>query len=148
MPFRASGWGPGLGRDGGGCWGVLPACGVGGDPGPRGWWQGGPLSSSPPPGPGSAVQTAPPAPWLTPAEPPRSHTAPYTLHGPRRKKVVEGSGVGEGGEVRVLHTHIHVAARTQEVGVQQKHWLSSRILCARLSQRLPCEYRSWHCSDI
>lgn len=63
----------------GGCWGALPACGEGGDPGPRGWWQGGPLSSSPPPGPGSAVQTAPPAPWLTPAEPPRSHTAPYTL---------------------------------------------------------------------
>lgn len=88
-----------------GCWGALPACGEGCDPGPRGWWQGGPLSSSPPPGPGSAVQTAPPAPWLTPAEPPRSHTAPYTLHGPRGKKVVGGLGVGEGGEVRVLHTH-------------------------------------------
>lgn len=44
-------------------WGVLPACEEGGgDPGPRGWWQGGQLSSSPPPGPGSAVQTAPPAP--------------------------------------------------------------------------------------
>lgn len=42
--------------------GVLPVCEGGGDPGPRGSWRGGPLSSSPPPAPGSAVQTAPPAP--------------------------------------------------------------------------------------
>lgn len=78
------------------CWGVLPVCEGGGDPGQRGWWRGGPLSSSPPPVPGSAVQTAPPAPWLTPAEPPRSHTAPYTLHSPKGK---------EGGV-----THIHTAS--------------------------------------
>lgn len=49
------------GDSGWGCWGVLPVCEGGGDPGQRGWWQGGPLSSSPPPVPGSAVQTAPPA---------------------------------------------------------------------------------------
>lgn len=44
------------------CWGVLPVREGEGDPGQRGSWQGGPLSSSPPPVPGSAVQTAPPAP--------------------------------------------------------------------------------------
>lgn len=44
------------------CLGVLPACEGGGDPGQRGLWRGGPLSSSPPPAPGSAVQTAPLAP--------------------------------------------------------------------------------------
>lgn len=77
------------------CWGVLPVCEGGGDPGSRGWWRGGPLSSSHPPAPGSAVQTAPPAPWPTPAEPLRSHTAPYTLHGP----------MGERGGV----THVHKA---------------------------------------
>lgn len=68
------------------CWGVLPVREGEGDPGQRGSWQGGPLSSSPPPVPGSAVQTAPPAPWLTPAEPLRSHTAPYTLHSPEGKE--------------------------------------------------------------
>lgn len=66
--------------------GVLPACEGVGDPGQRGWWQGGPLSSSPPPAPGSAVQTAPPAPWPTPAELLRSHTAPYTLHSPKGRE--------------------------------------------------------------
>ncbi len=79
--MRDSGWG---------CWGffggVLPACEGGGHPGPRGCWRGGPLSSSLPPAPGSAVQTAPPALWPTPAEPLRSHTAPYTLHGPKGKE--------------------------------------------------------------
>lgn len=44
------------------CRGVLPVREGEGDPGQRGSWQGGPLSSSPPPVPGSAVQTAPPAP--------------------------------------------------------------------------------------
>lgn len=81
------------GDSGWGCWGVLPVCEGGGDPGQRGWWQGGPLSSSPPPVPGSAVQTAPPALWPTPAEPLRSHTAPYTLHGPKGKEDGEGGGV-------------------------------------------------------
>lgn len=66
--------------------GVLPVCEGAGNPGPRGWWQGGPLSSSPPLALGSAVQTAPPAPWPTPAEPLRSHTAPYTLHGPEGRE--------------------------------------------------------------
>ena len=83
-----------------GWWGVLPVCEGGGDPGPRGSWRGGPLSSSPPPAPGSAVQTAPPAPWPTPAEPLRSHTAPYTLHGPKGKE--GGGGV----------TYIHTASNT------------------------------------
>lgn len=85
-------------KDGGGCWqetldghvwvlwGVLPVCEGGGDPGWRGWWRGGPPSSSPPPAPESAVQTAPPAPWPTPAEPLRSHTAPYTLHHPKGRE--------------------------------------------------------------
>lgn len=75
-----------LGGDQGICWGALPVCEGEGDPCPRGWWRGGPLSSSPPPAPGSAVQTAPPAPWPTPAEPQRFHTAPYTLNGPKGKE--------------------------------------------------------------
>lgn len=145
MPFRASGRELGDVR---GCWGrgVLPACEQGGDPGPRGWWRGGPLSSSPPPGPGSAVQTAPPAPWLTPAEPPRSHTAPYTLHGPRGKRVVGGIGVGAWG----CYTHPCCLKNTR-VGVQQKQ-LSSGILSSGFKDTttfslVPDENWSLHCCD-
>lgn len=115
MPLRASGWGLEGFR-----WGVLPVCGGEGGPGPRGWWQGGPLSSSPPLGPGSAVQTGPPAPWLTPAEPPRSHTAPYTLHGPKGKR-------GVGGFI-----YIHIAWSTLKRGraIKTNTPLLLNLLCA------------------
>lgn len=92
------------------CWGALPVCEGGGDPGPRGWWRGGPLSSSHPPVPGSAVQTAPPAPWPTPAELLRSHTAPYTLHGPKGK---------DGGRYTHPYSLDHTTAQGE--GVLQKH---------------------------
>lgn len=68
---RAGEW-KGQMRQDGGCFSALPACWGGGGAGCRH------TTSAPPPGLGSASQTASPAPAPRPAGRPYSHTAPFT----------------------------------------------------------------------
>lgn len=118
------------------CGGVLPVCEGEGDPGQRGSWQGGPLSSSHPPVPGSAVQTAPPAPWLTPAEPLHSHTAPYTLHSPERKEGHYTQPLGFlpktcthlPGQIRRLRHFLEERTTTAEERTGFARWMKFRLL--------------------